>query len=121
MINFALMQVLRWNLEKAEQMNPLVTRQAFHSDQMTVARLTVCKGAVVPEHHHANEQISMVIEGAFRFHLDGETQIISAGELVVIPANVPHSVEALEDSLVVDVFAPAREDWIRGDDGYLRR
>jgi quercetin dioxygenase-like cupin family protein len=38
----------------------------------------------------------------------------------VIPGNVPHRVEALEDSVVFDVFAPRREDWIRGDDAYLR-
>jgi len=29
-------------------------------------------------------------------------------------------VEALEDSLAVDLFSPPREDWIRGDDAYLR-
>jgi hypothetical protein len=30
-------------------------------------------------------------------------------------------VEALEDTIVIDVFAPVREDWVRGDDAYLRR
>ena len=36
-------------------------------------------------------------------------------------ANVPHEVEALEDSIVLDVFSPARDDWRRGEDAYLRR
>jgi hypothetical protein len=33
---------------------------------------------------------------------------------------VPHRVDALEDAVVLDVFAPRREDWLRGDDAYLR-
>jgi hypothetical protein len=43
-----------------------------------------------------------------------------AGESVVIPSEVPHAVEALEDSVVLDVFSPVRDDWVRGDDAYLR-
>jgi quercetin dioxygenase-like cupin family protein len=37
-----------------------------------------------------------------------------------IPPNVPHSVESLEDCVAVDIFSPVREDWVRGDDAYLR-
>jgi quercetin dioxygenase-like cupin family protein len=40
---------------------------------------------------------------------------------VPLPANVPHEVEALEDSVLLDVFSPVREDWLRGEDAYLRR
>ena len=43
-----------------------------------------------------------------------------AGEVMEISSNLPHLVEALEDSVAVDLFAPVREDWIRGDDAYLR-
>jgi quercetin dioxygenase-like cupin family protein len=38
-----------------------------------------------------------------------------------IPSGVPHSAEALEDSIAVDLFSPPREDWKRGDDSYLRK
>jgi hypothetical protein len=34
---------------------------------------------------------------------------------------VPHAAEALEDSVALDLFSPVREDWLRGDDAYLRR
>ena len=44
-----------------------------------------------------------------------------AGEVVVIPSNVPHRALALEDTLDVDVFSPPREDWLKGTDAYLRR
>ena len=39
---------------------------------------------------------------------------------MIVPGGVPHEVEALEDSLVLDVFSPVRDDWVRGDDAYLR-
>lgn len=115
------MQVHQWNDANAEQMNPLVSREVLHSAMMTVSKLKLKAGAVVPEHHHINEQISLVMEGAIRFHIGGETQVISAGEAVVIPPNVPHSVEVLEDAIAIDLFTPIREDWVRGDDAYLRR
>jgi quercetin dioxygenase-like cupin family protein len=38
-----------------------------------------------------------------------------------IPPNAPHLVEALEESWATDLFSPVREDWIQGDDAYLRR
>ena len=46
---------------------------------------------------------------------------VRAGEVVVIPSNVPHRALALEDTLDVDVFSPPREDWLAGTDAYLRR
>ena len=47
--------------------------------------------------------------------------MLRAGEMLEIPPHVPHSVEALEDSVAVDLFAPVREDWRRGADAYLRK
>jgi quercetin dioxygenase-like cupin family protein len=115
------MQLYEWDQVKKEQMNPLFTRQVIHGKTMTVARLHIRKGCSVPEHSHHNEQISMIEEGSLRFVLAGEEKIVKAGEVLQIPPHVPHSAEALEDSIAVDLFSPPREDWIRGDDAYLRK
>jgi quercetin dioxygenase-like cupin family protein len=115
------MTLYNWNVLEQEQLNPLVGRKCIHATQMTVARLELLKNAFVPEHSHANEQITMVQKGAIRFLFDGREQIVGAGEIFVIPPNVPHAAEALEDTTAVDVFSPPREDWKRGDDAYLRR
>jgi quercetin dioxygenase-like cupin family protein len=111
----------RWSDVKAEQLNPLVTRQMVHTERMTISRLTLNKGAFVPLHSHDNEQITTLESGRLRFLLNGEELILKAGDMLEIPPNAPHSVEALEDSVAVDLFAPVREDWKRGDDAYLRR
>ncbi len=115
------MRVQRWKQEPVEQMNALIARQVIHGVNITMARLVMSKGALVPLHNHVNEQITTVLEGKLLFLLGGQPQTLDAGESLVIPPNVPHSVEALEDSVALDVFAPLREDWIRGDDAYLRK
>jgi len=120
MIQYRAMQYYNWNLIEEEPLNPLLGRKMLHGRNVTVARIRLRKGAVVPMHSHPNEQISMLESGAMRFVISGEERILRAGDAVVIPPDAPHMVEALEDSLAVDLFSPPREDWIRGDDAYLR-
>ena len=115
------MQLYDWNQLPAEQLNPLITRRMIHSGQMTIARLQLLKDAAVPEHAHISEQVCTVERGALQFSIDGGQQVVRAGESLVIPPNVPHGVVALEDSVAMDIFTPRREDWISGDDAYLRR
>jgi quercetin dioxygenase-like cupin family protein len=76
---------------------------------------------VVPLHSHENEQITYILEGALKFALQGQDIVVHAGEILIIPANVPHSAEALEDTVDLDLFCPPRADWIDGTDAYLRK
>jgi quercetin dioxygenase-like cupin family protein len=115
------MELYNWEQIPAEQMNARFVRKVIHSGQMTIARLKILKDGVVPEHSHINEQISNVERGSLLFHIGGVDQVVGAGESLVIPPNVPHGVLALEDTVVTDIFTPRREDWISGDDAYLRR
>lgn len=102
-----------WNLLTPEQVNPQITRKAIHSGSMTIARLELQKDAVVSAHSHHHEQITMVERGALQFAIDGREQVVRAGESLVIPPHMPHGVVALEDTVVVDIFSPSREDWPR--------
>ena len=110
----------RWRDVETEQLNPLVIRQMVHTERMTISRLTLSKGAFVPPHSHDNEQITTLESGKLLFLINGEELILQAGDMLEIPPNATHSVKALEDSVAVDLFAPVREDWKRGDDAYLR-
>ena len=115
------MKLHRWNQIPMEQLNPSFARQALHTERMTIAYLHLKRGGVVPEHHHENEQVSMVLEGKLKFLAAGEEYVIGAGEVLQIPGNLPHRVEVLEDSVVFDLFAPVRADWLSGNDAYLRQ
>jgi quercetin dioxygenase-like cupin family protein len=115
------MKVHRWGGVPLEQMNAQIARQVIHTETMTIARLTLKKGAIVPRHSHPNEQVSNLESGRLRFVFDDADLMAEAGDSVQIPGGVPHLVEALEDSVALDLFSPPREDWIRGEDAYLRR
>jgi quercetin dioxygenase-like cupin family protein len=112
--------VQRWDDVPVESLHEGIGRQAIHTEKMTLARIHLRQGVVVPRHEHENEQVAMVLEGRMRFDVDDEEIDVGPGESIVFGPNVPHRAEALEDSLVLDVFSPVREDWIRGDDAYLR-
>ncbi len=113
------MTTYNWSSIPVERMNPLVTRQVIHGGSITIARIGLAEGGTVPTHAHINEQIMNIVTGRLKVWLDGAEMVVAGGNSLVIPPNVPHSVEALEDTVAVDVFSPAREDWIRGDDAYL--
>ena len=110
----------RWSDIEPEQMNALVTRQYLVGSNVMLSRIVLKRGARVPPHHHVHEQISHVVEGALIFMLDGKEIVVRAGEILCIPPHMPHEVIAREDSVALDIFNPPREDWIRGDDAYLR-
>jgi quercetin dioxygenase-like cupin family protein len=114
------MQHYNWDAIEEETLNPLVSRRVIHTVRMTVCRIRLKKGAVVPMHSHENEQITMLESGSLRFIFEGEEKILGAGDALPIPPHAPHRVEALEDSVAMDLFSPVREDWRRGDDAYLR-
>lgn len=90
---------------------------------MMLAHIRLEKGCVVPMHAHENEQFSWVLEGALRFVVggdDGHEIEVRSGEVLHLPSDVPHSAEALEDSVGVDIFSPPRSDWLDGSDDDLR-
>lgn len=115
------MTVHNWNEILLEEVTPFFSRRVVHTIGMTIARLELKKGGHVTLHHHINEQVSLVHSGKLVFHIEGGEITLGPGESLEIPPNVPHSVDVIEDSIVTDLFTPRREDWISGNDAYLRK
>ncbi len=113
----------RWESIPKEHLSDKLDRRMVTGDRMMIAHLYLKKGCIVPRHQHHNEQITYVLQGALRFTLgsDGEEVVVRAGEVLHIPADLPHGAEALEDTLDVDIFDPPRQDWLDGKDQYLRK
>jgi quercetin dioxygenase-like cupin family protein len=115
------LQHIRFEDMAVEHLNPLLDRQFVAGEKSMLARLVLRRGCVVPMHSHENEQITYIFEGALKFIIEGKEYVVRAGEVLVIPSHVPHSAEALEDTLDLDIFCPPRADWINGTDAYLRK
>ncbi|MBI3404307.1 MAG: cupin domain-containing protein [Acidobacteria bacterium] len=117
----AAVQFTSWDKVEPEQMNDKIVRQMLSGGQATVARIYLAKGAAVPRHQHISEQYTFVISGLMKLVFDDREVLVRPGDIVLIPSNVPHAAEAVEDTLDIDFFAPRREDWIAKDDAYLRK
>lgn len=113
-----------WSDVQSEQVKPDLSRRLITGERMMIAQVELQRGCIVPAHAHVHEQMTYVLAGWLHLRVgdDGtESYDLRAGDVIVLPSNVPHAAEALEDTLVVDVFSPPREDWLNGDDAYLRR
>lgn len=83
-----------------------------YSESMMICEIRMKKGAVIPSHAHLHEQCSTIASGRLQYTVGAETKEVQAGDSVMIGANVPHDIVALEDTLVIDAFTPMREDFI---------
>jgi quercetin dioxygenase-like cupin family protein len=104
----------RWQETPAKVLNEHVPQQIVSGNDMMLSQLTLQKGAVVDRHSHPNEQFTCILTGALMFRLGEQLDreiVVRAGEVLHIPANVPHSAFALEDTLDLDIFSPPRADW----------
>ena len=116
----ATLKHIKWNEVTLEHLNPQIDRQMLVGGKVMLARVLLKKGAHVPEHHHHNEQVTYILDGALKFKIEGKEIIIRSGEVLCIPPHMPHEAWALEDTVDLDVFMPPREDWLAGTDAYLR-
>ena len=113
----------RWNDQPLEHLRSGITRRFVTSERVMIGEVRFMKGDVVPAHSHVHEQFTHVVSGCLRFTLGAagdEVVLVYAGEVIVIPSNLLHGVEALDDTLEYDVFNPPRQDWIDPDSAFLR-
>jgi quercetin dioxygenase-like cupin family protein len=108
-----------WDCMKAEEITDLYRRKVAIGESITVARVEVKEGAVTLSHSHENEEMILVLKGSWRFHLPNGDVTLAPNQMLTIPRGVEHSSEALEDTVALDICAPARTDWIDGGDRSL--
>jgi quercetin dioxygenase-like cupin family protein len=90
-----------------------VARQVLgHDAELMLVRVTFEQGAVGYVHSHPHRQVTFVESGQFDFTLAGATTRLSAGDSVFVAPGVPHGTVALEAGSLIDVFAPARADFL---------
>jgi quercetin dioxygenase-like cupin family protein len=114
------MSLYSWDEVPEERLREDISRKIISGKRVMAAHVYLKKGAVVPPHSHESEQITYILEGLLELTLPGGAFRVEKGQVLVIPSNVEHSAVALEDTLDMDIFSPIREDWLTGEDHYLR-
>src|SRR3979411_2156563 len=84
------LKYLAWKDVEREQLNPHIDREMVVGDKIMLARVLMKKGAHVPMHHHHNEQVTYILEGALKFNVGGKEILVRAGEGLGIQQNVRH-------------------------------
>ncbi|MDE3003208.1 MAG: cupin domain-containing protein [Gemmatimonadota bacterium] len=82
-----------------------------HSEHTTHVYWDIDQGAQLPEHSHPHEQVVNLLEGTYELIVDGESHVLEAGNVLVIPGGATHSGEARTACRILDVFSPVREEY----------
>ena len=106
--------VYRWEDLPVDRPMPLISRSRIIGEKLMVSRVTLEQGFSVPTHHHENEQLAIVLSGRVRFTInegrsDQWERTLVGGESILLPPNCPHRAEAIETTLIFDVFSPPSE------------
>lgn len=106
------MNLIRTQEARSFLPEPGMTRQVLaHNDELMLVRHYFKQDWVGERHSHPHHQLVYVVRGALRVDVDGKVFDVLAGDSFVVDGGVEHQASALEDSEVLDVFTPVREDY----------
>ncbi|MEH0152797.1 cupin domain-containing protein [Limibacter armeniacum] len=83
-----------------------------YDDQLMMVKVTFKKGGIGQLHKHYHSQTTYVVGGKFEVTIGDKKQVLEAGDAFYAPPNVIHGAVCLEDGMLIDVFSPAREDFL---------
>ena len=108
------MTIVKGETVKVNDLGGGVTRKILATGgKMMAVEVSFKKGAVGAVHTHPHEQVSYVLKGSFEFESEGKKETIKAGDSYYTTPNQPHGVVALEDGVLLDIFTPQREDFLK--------
>ena len=101
---------------EAEDLGNGMHRKLLGYDKnLMLAKVWFDKGAVGEVHAHPHTQVAYVVEGKFEVTVAGETQILGKGGCFFVPSGADHGAVCLEEGILLDIFSPAREDFLNGE------
>jgi quercetin dioxygenase-like cupin family protein len=98
--------------KQSEPEDGLKRRVLAYNDKLFVAEHEMVKGWVGKVHSHPHDQVVYVVHGHLRVTCKGSTFDVHPGDTFLVRGGVEHGASAIEDSRVLDVFTPCREDYI---------
>ena len=103
--------VNRDSIEAVEALDGVYRRTLSFSDDLMLCHFFLQKGSEIPIHSHKEHQIGYVIRGKLKFFTENANFIVEEGDSYLFNSNEKHGAITLEDSEVIDVFNPSRDDY----------
>ena len=98
--------------DKRQLMEGAYLSTLVHGEKTLMAQFSIARGSVIPPHSHPHEQTGFVVSGKLRFRVEDDMMEVESGDSWCIPGGAEHSADALEDSVIIEVFSPVREDYL---------
>ncbi len=109
----------RWvfhnEIEPEDLGNGIVRRVLAYNQNLKCVENTFETGAIGAVHHHPHTQITYVVSGRFEFEIDGVKKTVGAGDTMLKTDNVEHGCLCLEKGILLDIFSPMREDFVKAE------
>lgn len=83
-----------------------------HGDKTVFCKFKLDGGTELPLHRHPYEQTGYLLSGKLLFTIDGNKHEVTAGDSWCIKADIEHSADVIEDTVLIEVFAPVRKDYL---------
>ncbi len=109
-----------WDDIPEHKVNEKISHKIVSGDKVMMVLWQMKAGAHATLHKHPNEQIAYLVSGQMELRFRDQQKICRPGDLCVIPEGVEHEAWFTQDSIVIDIFSPPREDLFRGQNAYLR-
>jgi len=109
-----------WDKIKPQELIGLCRTKITLSEKVMLAEVEVRRRTTTQPHSHENEEVIIVLEGAWRFDLPSGEVTLRAHQMFSIPAGVEHSSEVLEDTLALNICIPAKLNWLNEADQTFR-
>src|SRR5579863_9969705 len=109
--------LMRVSARDAEFFSPepgLKRRILAHNEKMMLVEHRMEATWIGARHSHPHDQMVYVIRGRLQFFCGDQEFEAAAGDSFVLKGGIEHSARALEEAIVLDVFTPYREDYVRG-------
>ena len=95
-----------------EVMEGVNQKTLVHGERTLLGKFKLAEGTIVPTHQHHHEQTGYLLSGRMRITIGEDSYDAEKGDSWCIPGNVEHGVKVLENSVVIEIFSPLREDYL---------
>ncbi|MDU1889063.1 MAG: cupin domain-containing protein [Dysgonomonas sp.] len=107
-------EFLYHNNIEIENVGDGVTRQIMgYNNDMMLVKVEFQTNSIGDIHSHPHTQSSYVVSGRFEVNIDGNKQILSAGDGFFVAPDKPHGVVCIEAGILIDAFSPTRKDFLK--------
>src|SRR5947209_455862 len=97
-----------------EKITDKITRRVLAGQKGMMVWWKIGTGTHVAAHSHPHEQLVWIVKGRMELRIDKERRVLEPGGIAAIPSGVEHEGWCHDDTEVIDIFAPPREDFLAG-------